>query len=248
MQTHNLSNILFIDIETVSQFASFDELKDDFKELWRQKTKQLLKKYDENTTTTNRDKDATEQYPRAAIYAEFGKIVCISVGKMTEKNGERTLYLKSFADDNEAVLLQNFAEMLGKKYAKVESFAFCGHNIKEFDLPYMCRRFLVNALPLPNVLDLAGKKPWEIKHLDTLEMWKFGDIKNYTSLKLLAAIFGIPPPKDDIDGSQVGNVYWKEKDLNRIANYCEKDVLTVAQLLLRLQNLPLLLDTQIKYT
>ncbi len=245
MQAHELSNILFIDIETVSQFATFGELDDTFKDLWRQKTKQLLKKYDSDTATA--DTDAAEQYGRAAIYAEFGKIICISVGRLTEKEGEWTLHLKSFAHHDEATLLQEFAEMLAKRYAKAENFAFCGHNIKEFDLPYMCRRFLINNLPLPNMLDLAGKKPWEIKHLDTLEMWKFGDIKSYTSLKLLAAVFGIPSPKGDIDGSQVGRVYWEENDLARIAVYCEKDVLTVAQLLLRLRNLPLLATEQIKH-
>ena len=91
---------------------------------------------------------------------------------------------------------------------------------------------------IPEILDNAGKKPWEVKMLDTLDLWKFGDYKSYTSLDLLTSILGIPSPKDDIDGSMVAGIYRDEHDLNRIVTYCEKDVLAVAQVLLRFMNLP----------
>ena len=154
--------------------------------------------------------------------------------------------LKSFANHMESGLLDDFSELLNKHFSNPEKFAICGHNIKEFDVPYICRRMLINQLPLPRMIDIAGKKPWETKHfLDTLEMWKFGDIKNYTSLRLLTAVFDIPSPKDDMDGSDVAGVYWEERDLDRIATYCEKDVLATVQLYLRLKRLPLLRNDQV---
>jgi DNA polymerase elongation subunit (family B) len=114
-----------------------------------------------------------------------------------------------------------------------KDLSLCAHNGKEFDFPYLSRRMMVNGISLPAVLDNAGKKPWEVKFVDTLELWKFGDYKHYTSLELLAYLFGIPTPKDDIDGSMVAGIYYQEKDLPRIARYCEKDVLTIIRLLLK---------------
>jgi hypothetical protein len=187
-------------------------------------------------------------YKRAGIYSEFGKIICISVGFLTRQpeNNEPVLRLKSFSNHVEATLLDDFADLLQRHFNNPDKFAICGHNIREFDIPYICRRSLVNQLPLPRMLDIAGKKPWETKHLlDTLEMWKFGDIKNYTSLRLLAALFDIPSPKDDISGADVGRVYWEDRDLDRIATYCEKDVLATVQLYLRLKRLPLLRNDQV---
>ena len=99
---------------------------------------------------------------------------------------------------------------------------------------------IINSVSLPKSLNLFGKKPWEVQHIDTMNLWRFGDFKNYTSLKLLAEVLGIPSPKDDIDGSQVAQVFYKEKNINRIVNYCEKDVLTIAQVVLRFRNEPLL--------
>jgi DNA polymerase elongation subunit (family B) len=167
-------------------------------------------------------------YSRAGIYSEFGKIICISVGAFLK--GE--FRIKSFFGHDEKVLLTEFADLLNKRYNKPEHL-LCAHNGKEFDFPYMARRMLVLGIPIPTILDLSGKKPWEVSHLDTMELWKFGDYKNYTSLDLLAAIFDIPTPKDDIDGSQVADVYYKENDLPRIVHYCTKDVLTVAQIFRR---------------
>ena len=178
------------------------------------------------------DQTPADVYQRAGIYAEFGRIVCISVGHLLTENGEHSIRLKSFAGDDEKELLQNFSDML-LNYARRKDFSLCAHNGKEFDFPYIARRMLINGIDLPPVLDVAGKKPWEVKFVDTMELWKFGDFKNYTSLELLAAVFGIPTPKDDIDGSMVAQVYYEEKNLARIVTYCEKDVVTIIQLFLR---------------
>ncbi len=184
---------------------------------------------------------------RAGIYAEFGKIVCISVGAVfRDKDKKLKIRLKSFADANERHLLHEFSKLLFDHYNNPHKHFICGHNIREFDIPYICRRMVVNQLPLPGMLQIAGKKPWETKYfLDTMELWKFGDYKSYTSLKLLAAILDFPSPKDDIDGSNVGRVYWEDKDLERISLYCEKDVLATAQLFLRYQRKPLFEEEQV---
>ncbi len=240
----DLTKILFLDIETVSAEAAFEDLSEAFQALWTRKASHVLRKREEELE----EGEAAAAYEdRAGIFAEFGRIVCISVGILRRDEEKRLhLRLKSFASEDEAALLKDFKHLLDKHYADTRYTGLCGHNIKEFDIPYICRRMWVNQMPLPLALDLSGKKPWETKHLiDTLEMWKFGDRKNYTSLKLLAALFGIPSPKDDIDGSEVGRVYWKEKDLARIARYCEKDVLATVQLYLRYHFQPLLEEDQI---
>ena len=171
-------------------------------------------------------------YHRAGIYAEFGKIVCISVGVVHIKSGQRHIRVKSFFGDDEKTILIGFAEML-KTYGKGKDFNLCAHNGKEFDFPFISRRMLVHGIHLPPILDVSAKKPWEVKFLDTLELWKFGDYKNYTSLELLTHIFGIASPKSDIDGSQVAKVFYEEKDFRRIADYCERDVVAIIQLLLK---------------
>lgn len=240
-----LYNILFLDIETVPVVSDFEAMSEEMQELWGLKCRTLLKR----TVEEIEYEEMAELFAdRAGIYAEFGRIVCISVGFMTRSPGDEkpVMRVKSFANTMEAALLEDFSELLNKHFNNPERFAVCGHNIKEFDIPYICRRMLVNQLPLPRMLDIAGRKPWETKHLlDTLEMWKFGDVKNYTSLRLLTALFDIPSPKDDIDGSDVARVFWEERDLDRIAAYCEKDVLATAQLFLRLKRQPLLLPEQV---
>jgi len=242
----DLHNILFLDIETVPGVPDFEEMNEEMQELWAVKARNILRKpaqeeldYDEIAATFG---------DRAGIYAEFGKIVCISVGFLTRQpdSKEPLLRLKSYTNHVEASLLEDFCELLEKHFNSPDKFAVCGHNIREFDVPYICRRLLVNQLPFPRMLDIAGRKPWETKHLlDTMEMWKFGDIKNYTSLRLLAAVFGFPSPKDDMDGSEVAGAYWQERDLDRIAAYCEKDVLATVQLFLRMKRHPLLRDDQV---
>jgi 3'-5' exonuclease len=239
-------SILFLDIETVPGVASFDELDEDLQELWGAKCRTILRRPADEELEYN---DMAEVFSnRAGIYAEYGKIVCISVGFMTRQadSTEPILRLKSFSNHIEANLLEDFCDLLNRYFNSPEKFAICGHNIKEFDVPYICRRMLVNQLPFPRMLDIAGRKPWETKHLiDTLELWKFGDIKNYTSLRLLTALFGIPSPKDDISGADVATVYWEDRDLERIAAYCEKDVLATAQLYLKLRRQPLLRPDQV---
>lgn len=225
MSYYPLHSILFIDIETVSQYAVFEELPDEGKELWRHKAELLIK--DKQVSTPE------QIYDRAAIYAEFGKIVCISCGFIQGSGPDKKISLKSFYGDDERKLLIDFCEMLAKW--AVGNRCLCAHNGKEFDFPYLCRRMIIQGIEIPGLLRIAGKKPWEINHIDTLEYWKFGDYRSYTSLNLLAYVLGIPTPKDDIDGSQVGRVYWSDHDLARIAVYCQKDVVTVAQVYLRLQ-------------
>lgn len=241
----DLYNILFLDIETVPGVADFEELSEEMQELWAHKARTILRKTEGELEF---DEIAQSYGERAGIYAEFGKIVCISVGYLNRQPGstEPLLRLKSFANHIEANLLEDFCEVLNKHFNNPDKFAICGHNIKEFDIPYICRRLMVNQLPFPRMLDIAGRKPWETKHLvDTMEMWKFGDNKNYTSLRLLAAIFGFPSPKDDMDGSEVAGVYWEDRDLDRIAAYCEKDVLATAQLFLKMRRQPVLRSDQV---
>ena len=219
----NLRNILFLDIETVPENAGFQELSEEKKELFEQKTKYQRKE----------DQTPEEFYERAGIWAEFGKIICISVGYFTFKNDIRTFRVTSFFGE-EKQLLNDFCNLLNNHFSKPEHL-LCGHNAKEFDFPFIARRMIINGIRIPEKLNLFGKKPWEVSHLDTLELWKFGDYKHYTSLKLLTNILNIPSPKDDIDGSQVAEVYYVEKDIDRIIRYCEKDVIAVAQILLRLK-------------
>lgn len=241
----NLGTILFLDIETVSGKRNFNELNEPLQQFWVKKSKSILRKYDEEITLEEAADTYTE---KAGIYAEFGKIVCISVGflvRSTDKT-EWNVRLKSFANRDEKKLLEEFIDLVEQYYNNPNKSYFCGHNIKEFDMPYICRRILINGLTLPNSLDIAGKKPWETAHfLDTLTFWKFGDYKNYTSLSLLAAVFGFPTPKDDIDGSEVGKVFWEEDDLKRIAVYCEKDVLATIHLLFSYKGLSIVGEDKI---
>ncbi len=226
-----LDKVLFLDIETVPMCATYEELPERFMPLWDKKAVYLKKEEEDSPASL---------FPRAGIYAEFGKVVCISFGMLLDGN----FRIKSFYGDDEKELLTDFTNLLESKFSNKE-FLLCAHNGKEFDFPYLSRRMLINAIPLPEILDLAGKKPWEVPHLDTMELWKFGDFKNYTSLEVLSAVFDIPTPKDDIDGSQVGKVYWEDKDLERIVKYCQKDVLSIAQLFLRYQNKTLLTEEQV---
>ena len=239
-----LDKILFIDIETVSAQKSYKLLSSRGKDLWLKKAKAISRNPD-----IGADLDAVDKLyeDRSAIYAEFGKVVCITVGYMFEKEGkEWILRLKSFAGENEQQLLTEFASLLNKHYRDPGRQYMCGHNIKEFDVPYLCRRFIINQIDLPAFLDVSGKKPWDLNYLlDTLHLWRFGDFKNYTSLDLLCYVMKIPSPKGDIDGSEVGHVYWEEQDIARIAKYCEQDVISVAQLFLRFTLRPLLENFQI---
>lgn len=222
-----INKVLFLDIETVPMVEQWEDLSENWKKLWQKKISYQLKE----------EETAEEMfYQRAGIMAEFGKIVCISFGMIVK--GEK-LRVKSFYGDDEKKILEDFIELLNSPYFAT-GLILCAHNGKEFDFPFLGRRILIHGLTLPNALSIQGKKPWEVQHLDTMELWKFGDYKHYTSLDLLAAIFGIPTPKDDIDGSQVAEVYYQEKDLERIRKYCEKDVLTLVQVFRKFRNEPLI--------
>jgi len=227
----DFEKILFLDIETVPMVEKYELLPEKFKILWDKKAENLKKKPDDTPDII---------FKRAGIYAEFGRIVCISAGFFYN----REFRLKSFYGDDEVILLREFATMLNRFHTHRDNL-LCAHNGKEFDFPYIARRMLINGIALPELLDSAGKKPWEIAHLDTMELWKFGDFKSYTSLELLAAVFGIPTPKDDIDGSMVAEVYYHQHDLERIAHYCQRDTIAVAQLLRRYAGLPLIEERNI---
>jgi len=229
----NLEDILFLDIETVPQYSDYSCVPAAAQTLWEEKTQNLRK--DEYT--------AEEYYNRAGIWAEFGKIVCISVGYFSFRHEQRTFRVTSFTGE-EDTLLRDFVRLVEEHFSRPNKL-FCAHNGKEFDFPYLSRRMIINGIRIPNKLQLFGKKPWEVPHLDTLDLWKFGDYKHYTSLSLLANTLGIPSPKDDINGRQVRDVFYEEKDIHRIATYCEKDTITVAQILLRLRYEPLLTDDEI---
>jgi len=237
IDTLSLTHILFLDVETVSGTYMLNELTDEMQYLWKVKAAQILRKPFEDI---DEEQFANTYQNRAAIYAEFGKIVCISVGLVVEtgKNGKLGVRLKSFQGYDEAKLLTDFSELMNQYFHDTSTHYMCGHNLREFDVPYICRRMVVHSLKLPNMLQLHGKKPWETKYLlDTMDMWKFGDFKHYSSLKLLTGIFGIPSPKDDIDGSEVGRVFWEDKDVDRIAAYCEKDVLAVIQIMMKFKRM-----------
>ena len=229
----NLDDILFLDIETVPLHEQYSELSAETQMLWEEKTRYQRKE----------EFSAEEFYDRAGIWAEFGKIVCISVGYFSFRHQQRTFRVTSFIGE-EKNLLEDFGRLVNEHFSRPNKL-FCAHNGKEFDFPYISRRMIINGIEIPQKLQLFGKKPWEIPHLDTMEMWKFGDYKHYTSLKLLAHILGIPSPKDDIDGCEVRNVFYNEGDIDRIATYCEKDTITVAQILLRFRNDTLLNDDEI---
>lgn len=218
----NIESILFLDIETVPLAASFDNLPENYRLLWTKKAEFLRK---ENET-------AKDVYKRAGIYAEFGKIICISAGYFFKNDSDRQFKITSFSGDNEKEILENFSRFLNSNSRKKEVL-LCAHNGKEFDFPFIARRMLINELKLPSLLNIFGKKPWEVAHLDTMDLWKFGDYKNFTSLELLASVFNIPTPKDDINGGDIWRVYWEEKNLNRIIAYCQKDVITIARIFLK---------------
>jgi predicted PolB exonuclease-like 3'-5' exonuclease len=232
-----IKNVLFLDIETVPCSPSFEDLDITFQTLWAEKT--VWQRKEEYTPA--------EFYKlKAGVMAEFAKIICISVGYLFVEKNENHFRIKSFYGDDEKQIITDFNELLNSQFSK-KQHQLCAHNGKEFDFPFIARRTLINGLKLPALLDIAGKKPWEVNHLDTMELWKFGDYKHYTSIKLLAALFNIPTPKDDIDGSQVAGVYWNDKDLERIKKYCQKDTLTVAQLLLKYKGEELISENNIEF-
>ncbi len=236
MHQVNPHDIIFLDIETVSCFPDFETMPLLWQKNWQEKIKYSLPE----------GKTAAEFYElRAGVMAEFSKIVCISMGYLMREE-QLKLRVKSFYGHEECSILDSFVKTMERIEKHSRSWHFGGHNIKEFDIPFICRRLLANGKPIPAFMDFQNMKPWETNIVDSFQYWKFGDYKNYTSLNLLAAVLDIPSPKDDIDGSMVGSVYWKEKNIERIASYCQKDVVTVANVFLKFNNLPLLHDDDVE--
>lgn len=233
---HDLSKILFLDIETVPAAAHFGAMDAHSAKLFADKTR-----FEQERS----GKTAEEVYgERAGIFSEFGKIVCIGVGGLKKESNGHALRVTSYHGDDERDVLQRFVDLLDKSY-NTDDHWLCGHNGKEFDFPWIARRCIVHHIKLPKLLDVGGLKPWEVGFLDTMNMWSFGDRKNFTSLALLTHILGIPTPKDDISGADVARVYYEDKDLERIAAYCRKDVVATAQLFLRLKGVPLVAEERI---
>lgn len=223
-----LKGILFIDIETVPIEHDYSSLTENLQKEWTKKTRILR-------NVPEQDADpATLFSERAGVFSEFAKVVCIGIGSLYEQDGNWKMRLKSLTNTNEKILLNDFCAVLSKFANMHSDFRFCGHNIKEFDIPFLCRRMIINAIKIPASMQVQGKKPWEVNHIDTMDMWRFGDYKNFTSLSLLAAVLGIPSPKSDIDGSMVAGVFYDDNDLPRIGSYCLQDVYTSAKVYLRL--------------
>ncbi len=219
-----LENILFLDIETVPISMEAGLVSPRLQELWEKKS----------TYFRAEDESAEDAWPKASLYAEFGRVVCISAGVLSQVGDPKRFRIKSFAYEDENAILEGFSALV-KRFRSPAEIRLCAHNGKDFDFPFLCRRMVISGLPIPVVLQVAGRKPWELNFVDTMELWKFGEYRNFTSLKLLTEVLGIPDPKDDMDGSQVAEVYYRDKNLERISRYCEKDVLAVAQVLLRLK-------------
>jgi len=231
----NLENILFLDIETVPQSPVFEDVPEYVRELWEKKSSFFRQS----------DESASDVYEKAGIHAEFGKIICISAGFFTFQENNRKFKIKSFFGDEEKSILNDFIAML-EKFTRRSEANLCAHNGKEFDFPYLARRMIINNLDLPRILDIAGKKPWEMQFLDTMELWKFGSFKHYTSLDLLSHVLGLPNPKNEMDGSQVSFIYYVENDLKKIVQYCENDVLTVAQIILKFKKMKILETSEVE--
>ncbi len=231
-----LENVLFLDIETVPVTRDYHMLNQHMQELWDKKMAVPVK---------NEEGLPEELWEKGGLYAEFGKIICISAGIFSSLEEPRRFRIKSFAGDIEAEILNGFSRLL-EKFRPGRELHLCAHNGKDFDFPFMARRMIINDITVPGILNVAGKKPWEVHFLDTMELWKFGAYRHYTSLALMAEILGMPNPKDDIDGSQVGRVYYEDGDIDRIVRYCEKDVLTIAQILLKLRGEPLIPEENVE--
>jgi uncharacterized protein YprB with RNaseH-like and TPR domain len=219
---------LIIDIETVPLTKHWNMLPEGLQKHWIHKTQFL------HLSEAEMQQPNAVFESRAGIYAEFGKIICIGLGYISEQDGVTLVRLKSIQNDDEKALLEAFCTIVQQFEAQHKAFRFCGHNIKEFDIPYICRRLIINGIALPKCMDIAGLKPWQVSHADTLELWRFGDYKSYVSLDLLAQVLQVPTSKSDIDGSRVAEVYWIEKDLPRIASYCLRDVYTTTLVFLKL--------------
>ncbi len=232
-----LTDLFLLDVETVPQVATFSELNPLWQRLWSDKISKTVPE-------TISLEDSWKM--RAGILAEFGKIICISTAYFyNDNNGEQALRIKSFFGDDEKHVLEQFKAASVKFFQHNQCFQFAGHNIREFDIPYICRRMIINNIPLPEFLQLHAAKPWDVKMVDTLQWWKFGDYKNYISLDLLAHVLGVPTSKTDMDGSKVQDEYYYRENIQKIVEYCQRDVVVVANVLRKFQQLGALPEAHI---
>jgi predicted PolB exonuclease-like 3'-5' exonuclease len=221
---------LVIDIETVPCVKSWNTLPEAMQLHW-------LKKMEHLVLSDEEKQDAAFCFEnRAGIYAEFGKVICIGLGLFTSNEKKPSkIRLKALYNHDEKALLAEFSNTL-KAFQKInKDLVFCGHNIKEFDIPYLCRRFIIQGLQMPEMMQFGGLKPWQVPLEDTLHLWRFGDYKHYTSLDLLASALDVPSSKTEMDGSEVAERYWKEDQIKEIADYCLQDVYTTSLVYLKLK-------------
>lgn len=232
MATYQLG---FVDTETIPGYKDFNDMPEELARMYERKFGHEL---------ANNDPDKFDNFEdhyraRAALYPEFGKIVCLVIGVIfvDDKDKQEKLKLKTLCGRHEDKLLAEAAPIIDKFDSLV------GHNSKEFDFPYLCKRFYVHGIQLPQILNIAGKKPWEVSLIDTMELWRFGSFKGSTSLELFAHCLGLPSPKQDMTGADVAKVYYEMFDhmkdgelpfeaesaaIQKIGKYCQGDVVTLA--------------------
>lgn len=230
-----ITKILFLDIETVGISEDYDTCESDNPEIAQQFSKYFdwfQKRFPEDA---NVDIDAKNFMfrRRTALVPEFAKIVCVSVSFVTDKGDIKSQTFSG--DDEKKVLLdsQTLLERCGKL-----GFYLCGHNLKNFDIPMLAKRMVINGLLPPSILPSYDTKPWEIKAIDTKEIWQFGSYTSIGSLDLMCTCLDIPSPKDgEITGEKVHDAYWNDGKLKEIAEYCERDVKVLVDVIKKLKEL-----------
>ncbi len=239
-----LKQMVFIDIETIRGKKTYNDVitenpaLDDY---WQTKHTQIREK---EPLSYGHIEDSAEMYEKmAALYPEWGQIVCISIGqiKFDEDGNPIKFTTKSFSGLYEKILLEEFNETASKIMSKYPRMQWVGHNIKGFDMPYIIKRSLINGVRVPNVFHLQKQKPWESQLIDTNDVWKFNGW-NGARLGLLTEILNIPSPKQDMDGKMVSDVFWEDGDLNRISEYCEMDINATANVMLRISGMDIITD------
>jgi len=226
-----LTGMLFFDLETASEHKNLEELREakpKMADLWAKRSDYLRSRWPED----NADKTDAELYDdKAALVPEFNRIVCVSFGRLTWEGLAPSMVIKSYYGSDEISILDGI-ENVASKFTK---YKMTGHNIKRFDIPVMCKRLLINGYKLPPYLQVHNKKPWEMPFVDTSDAWSFGAWQEgFASLELIMTSLGLDSPKDDIRGEEVSGVFWENQEYTRIAKYCEKDVYSLAQALLKM--------------
>lgn len=225
IKKEDLNNLLYFDVETAGKYESYEDLalqNPRLAKLWEKRAKYFRA----NTLGMEEMGDSEIYSQKSGLEPEFGRVVCVSFGVWDGENHRLT----SFYGDNEQEILEKTAKIFSNAVSK--GMKICGHNIKMFDVPFLGKKMIFSGIDVPQNLLLWDKKPWEVPILDTAEFFSFGSWSHkFLGLDLLACSLGIESPKEDIDGSQVHNTFWGEKNYERIMEYCEKDVLTVMDVL-----------------